>query len=276
VELKVLIELSRRQLRGKSGARISSRELAKACRIGRSNVVMAIDSLTNKNHIYMRQGTPTTPASYHVNIFETVKMGGPKIGPPPQERWSQNETTVDLFQDQGGPVLGPPRDENKGDSISDGRVDRSAAIETILDRVLRSKPGHFDRASLTRGRKWMHGYLTTANAGWMTDEREPADPNIHPPDDFIVAQFLAVGEWPALEAMLKNLFSERKKPEQNYAWFVTTALSRCHGIHWTMTAKAREQLRLVKRGQQLAGELPDRQASEQLTMDLAAGAKKLG
>jgi hypothetical protein len=65
VELKVLIELSRRQLRGKSGAGISSRELAKACRIGRSNVVMAIDSLTNKNHIYMRQGTPTTPASYH-------------------------------------------------------------------------------------------------------------------------------------------------------------------------------------------------------------------
>ena len=91
-ELKVLIELSRRQLRGKSGARISSRELAKACRIGRSNAQAAIDVLTAKKHIYMRQGTPTTPATYHVNIFETVKMGGPISGPPPA---------------QSGPVSGP-------------------------------------------------------------------------------------------------------------------------------------------------------------------------
>ena len=47
-ELKVLLEVARRQMCGKKAVRLSSRELANACKLGRSNVVMALDTLTAK------------------------------------------------------------------------------------------------------------------------------------------------------------------------------------------------------------------------------------
>jgi hypothetical protein len=102
--------------------------------------------------------------------------------------------------------------------------------------VLRSKPAHFDKAAIERGRKWLHGYIATISR----DPREPQDPNAHPPDDFIVAQFLALAEWSRLEKLLRDLFHERKRPGQTYGWFVTVGLQRIHGITWLQTGNYRQ------------------------------------
>jgi hypothetical protein len=51
-----------------------------------------------------------------------------------------------------------------------------------------------------------------------------------PPDDAITAQFLAVAEWPRLEAMLSDLAAERKEAGYSYGWYVTVALQRIHGL----------------------------------------------
>ena len=98
-ELRVLLELLRRQERTKKAVKASSREIATDCKMGRSNVVLAIDALTTRGLITTRQGSATAPAVYQVNVHRTMKMGGPVTGPPPAKRWSQNETTLDLFQD---------------------------------------------------------------------------------------------------------------------------------------------------------------------------------
>jgi DNA-binding MarR family transcriptional regulator len=61
-ELRVLLELTRRQLRGPRAIRASSRELASACKMGRSNVQTALDNLPRRGLITTRQGTATTAA----------------------------------------------------------------------------------------------------------------------------------------------------------------------------------------------------------------------
>ncbi len=92
---------------------------------------------------------------------------------------------------------------------------------------------------------------------------------VHPPDDRSVAQFLAIGdgagEWPALDALLDELFREGKRlTTTKYGWFHVVAMQRIHGVHPAVQQRARE-LRVVKKLH--GGATVDREV-EQLGLDL--------
>jgi DNA-binding transcriptional MocR family regulator len=88
-ELKILLELTRRQLRSGRAVRISSRELAQTCNLARGKLQAALDRLAKRGFITTRQGTATTPATHHVAILDTVRIGGSKKEPPPAQGWLQ-------------------------------------------------------------------------------------------------------------------------------------------------------------------------------------------
>jgi hypothetical protein len=63
------------------------------------------------------------------------------------------------------------------------------------------------------------------------------------PDNTITAQFLAVADWPKLEAVLYDLASERKEAGHSYGWYVTVALQRIHGISPGQVREIRARLK---------------------------------
>ena len=72
--------------------RISSRDLAAACKASRRNVQYALDNLTGRELLTKRKGTPNHPATYRVHIFDTlrirekVRIGGVVPTPPPPRK----------------------------------------------------------------------------------------------------------------------------------------------------------------------------------------------
>ncbi len=132
-----------------------------------------------------------------------------------------------------------------------------------LDRVLRARPKDFPPERIHAARDWLVGYRRGLNR----------EEHAHPPDDYIVAQFLAVADWPSLERMLKQLFSQQIKPGEQDAWFVTVALNRIHGIAPTDVNKRRAQLKLAPSKSEQA-EL-DRDFGAALTRQLAGSARSM-
>jgi DNA-binding MarR family transcriptional regulator len=76
-ELRVLLELSRRQLRTPSCVAASGREIANACKLGRRNVQYALDSLAKRNLISTRQGTAAARAAPYEKGTETKDRHSP-------------------------------------------------------------------------------------------------------------------------------------------------------------------------------------------------------
>lgn len=106
------------------------------------------------------------------------------------------------------------------------------------------------------------------------DDNNQPTPHAHPPDAAIVAQFLAVAEPHRLAPMLENLMLD-KQPAYSYAWFVTVALQRMHGIGWQQTKKARAALRVVKARGAAAAEDPQWQQQTLNEIAAVAASKKL-
>jgi hypothetical protein len=84
-ELRILLELTRRQLATGAAVKASNSDLANACKIARSETIPAIASLTGRCLITRRRGGPKSDSVYQVNITETTKISGPLRGPPPTE-----------------------------------------------------------------------------------------------------------------------------------------------------------------------------------------------
>jgi hypothetical protein len=268
----------------------SSRMIANATRVARSAVQPALDSLAARGLITTSQGTATTPAAHQVNFLQTIVIGGPLAGPPPAQGGLlpgppvalqpglplapqqgqggpltgppvalQPGLPLALQQGQGGPLTGPPTTRNQHDAPQRSAVDIEYDSSNTIDRVLRAKPKHFDADTITRARGWLHSYK--AKFG-----RQP-----HPlaPDNAILAQFLAIADWPALEHVLYDLMAERKEPGASYAWFVSVALQRIHGIAPTSLQARRQQLKLIKPTEDTDG----RQFRDDLVRSIAAGVK---
>jgi len=72
--------------------------------------------------------------------------------------------------------------------------------------------------------------------------------------------------------MLENLMLENQ-PAYSYAWFVTVALSRLHGIHWTATKKARAALRMVRLAQPAPAEPEQQTFAAELLSEATARVK---
>jgi hypothetical protein len=284
--LRVLLELTRRQLHHPGGVRISSRDLAEACKASRRNVQYALDSLTKRLLITARQGTATQPATYRVNITDTVRIakteriGGAVTTPPPAKGRSRNDATLALFQRHPGVVTTPPPTENTALARAAAASDLDLASLGLIDQILCAKARNFEKEDIEANRHWMQGYMARFGRD-ETNRPYDLEHAPHPPSDNLVAQFLTVAETPHLEHLKQELFMERKTC-YSYGWFVTVALQRCAGLRWEVQKQARAILTEVKRTKR------QRQA-EQLTIyddadagDLravvaeAAARKKLG
>lgn len=256
-ELRVLLELARRQLTAGTVVRASSRDLATACKASRRNVQYALDSLTKRGLITTRQGNTKTPAIYQVNFLQTVRIGGVVPTPPP---WRRDDATLALFQHQPGVETTPPPNDSKALAPAAGALDVSMLLPPILDRVLKSKVSDFDKTTVDYFRRALHSYM--AKFGRDDDNRRYLDAGAapHPPDNDVVARFLSTAETHQLMPLIETLSWEAERDDKlqphSYGWFVTVALSRLAGIHWTATKKAEQQFRIHKRGQRQAPTTP--------------------
>ena len=125
----------------------------------------------------------------------------------------------------------------------------------LIDRVYSSKPEDHDPEDLTKLRRILHGYF----AKFGRDDRGQPLNAPHPPPPHITAKVLEVANLHRIETMMDALTidainagahhpgSNAALNPQHYIWFVTIALSRVQGIHFSTTKKLRAQLRDVKR-----------------------------
>lgn len=261
-ELRVLLHLTATAAAaGSNSVPASSRDLEAAVRIARSAIQPALDALAKRGLIATRQGTPRSPAVHLLRFLEVATISGPVTGPPPDQQTALFPQDVALLQGRRGPLPGPPPTEFQQLPAAAEIVDSEGVLtlEGIIDRLSRAKPKDFDLSIVEKTRRWLHGYRLKFP---LADEagRPP-----HPPDDRIVAQFLSMadgkGGFPRLEAMLYDLLGERKQA-YSYAWFVTVAAQRIHGIDPRKLKAKREELKLVRDQQReasaiAADELPD-------------------
>lgn len=272
-ELRIAVELASRAARNPARVvTVSSRDLAKACKIARSAIVPALDSLTARGLLTSRQGTATKPAVHQVNFLLTARFptlkGGPVTGPPPTDEWSCNRTRVVLQKDQGGPFPGPPPPENAP------LFEFAATIEfktsnSILDRTLQARPNNFAKSDLQA----LAGYAYK----WLILQKGMQ--GAHPPDNLTLAQLAtaAGGTGRAISLILDNL---QDRQAENCQYLVSLALQRIHGIQPAAVKRRRAELRLVHRGQaapaaEPAAGAPDPEFSADLIRQAVAGAKSL-
>jgi hypothetical protein len=264
-ELRLFIELSSRQI-GKPGwVEAGSRTLAKWARASRSATQAAIDNLTKRCILTVRQGNAVTGARYRVNVFDVAQVPGPKFGPPPRP---EIQATLALSSGHPGPEFGPPPTDSKQLTAAAASVEISTASLGVLDRVFSATAAKADPNDVRTFRAWLHGYMIKLG---RDDANKPLR-NPHPPDEKLVAQFLAVDDPKLLGTMLDNLMLEGHTC-QRYFWFVTVALQRRHGIGWQETKRVRQALRIVK-----AGNKPDSHAqdyAQQLALSLTKKVKSL-
>ncbi len=264
-------------MRGKQAVRISSRELANACKTGRPNVQRALDNLTKRGILTTRQGTPTTPAVYQVNPLHTLRMGGYVTKPPPTSERLFSEATPALLHSHCGYETTPPPIEKSALARAAAASDFDSSTLNLIDHVCSAKGKSFDGETLARFRRWMWGYMAKCGRNAAGDRYEPGNPP-HPPSDDQVAQLLSVADERTITRMLEQLLHENHEPS-SYFWFVAVALQRIHRITVETRRKAQAILVDVKRQAKQqrvdAGELPDQQFSQQLTLDAVAGVKKL-
>lgn len=270
----MLLELLRRQQRSPNGVRASSRDLASACKVSRSNVQHAVDALASRSLITTREGTATSPATHRVNITETARMGGPATGPPPGVAAAP---PLALFQGHPGPLTGPPPTENTPLTAAAAALSISSASALLIDRVLSAKAKDFDQAIVSHFRAWLHGYMSKLGR----DDRNQPIKDPHPPTDDLVAQFLAIADPRRLGTMLDSLLLDRQTC-YSYGWFVTVALQRVHGIHFREQKEIRAALVDVKRQQRYAADAPTqaellegiRAAAEASSLPAASGDRR--
>jgi hypothetical protein len=250
-ELRVLLHLAATaDATGSTTIVASSRDLEVAVRVARRAIQRATDALAERGLIATRQGTPRSPATYLLRFVEVAQMpagGGVFRTPPPPV---ENSGQVALFERLRGVEGTPPPTANQQLTASAAAVDPEGVLtlESIIDRLHRATQKSVDPKTLTQARGALQSYR--AKRGSPPNWGGPLPP--HPPDDRITAQFLSMGDgvggWPRLSNMLLDLHAESKEPGHSYAWFVTIAAQRLHGIDPRMLAQRRKQLKLVRDG----------------------------
>jgi hypothetical protein len=263
-ELRVLLAMTADAAKtGQQSTRISLRQLAKAC--GRTNsaaaTTRACAALIARGLVAQRKGTATTASAYLLNFLGTLTMpqapgvpvtGGVAPRTTPLPKGGVPPTTPLLLFGQHPVLFGTtPPPENKGLSGKPASVDIEGLItfEGLIDRLSRANFKTVDPKTLDEARAFMHGYRAKMGTP------QPAEPwPPHPPDNRLIAQFLATGDgvggWPALQRMLYTLMHEKKAPGRSYAWFISVAAQRLHGIDPRKLAEKRQQLRLLKAANQ--------------------------
>jgi hypothetical protein len=197
-------------------ARASSRQIAEATRVSRSNIQRALDGLARRSLIATRQGSATAAAAYLLNWTQTTGFpGGLTAGPPPQLK------LPGVASQQGHPSA---RAEIDIDPISD----------SILDRVLTARPQHFQASELTTVRSYAYK--------WLLLQR--GQENAQAPDEQLCAQIAAAaGSVNAAVNFIYDHMADRQA--ETAAYLVTWILQKLHGIAPAVLRRRRAELRLV-------------------------------
>ena len=253
--LRVLLELAGRAPGAPFSAAASTRELAEATGLSRSNVVAGLGELLNRNLVQKTAGTATKSSGYRLVFLEVAVLpgGGPTAGPPVLNQVDLFQAhpgpnlgpPLDLLQAQGGPIAGPPPNQESTTSshpsmehARGARIENySSSTEQVLDRVLKATEKKVNDEEREWAREWLYGYMRK-----FGPEREP-----HPPDTLIIAQLLAIAPRARLEALLTSMFKARLRAGRNYAWFVAVALDRIHGLKFESLGERRSELELVRK-----------------------------
>lgn len=241
-ELRVLLYLIT-IMDGQRTAVASSRQIAAATAVSRSNVKVALHTLRDRHILTTRDGSATQSSAYLLSFAATVPLrGGPTTGPPldllEDHPGPAAAPQVGLLQPHPGPDTGPPLIETAPLPPTSPAVDISIdPISDLFDRIHRAAPTHTDPELLAHAREWLCGYM----------RKFGRDPSHHPPDPTITARFLAVAPWPQLERVLYDLMAERTEPGHSYAWFIAVAVQRTYGISPQQQRQARAALRAVPR-----------------------------
>src|SRR5579872_1786597 len=266
-ELRVLLQLmADTQDLPEPVIRISSRALSRKTKVGRAAIQRALDSLTARRYITVREGTSTAAAAYLVNVFATTSMGGLLKRPPPHSKEATPglSTEPQVAPERGHPGLfqEPPPTENKRPCEADSAVDidydsidhRSTTIppnETeLIGRVLRAKPQDFTPQELAGSLSWIFGYQAKKGPYNRAKGEVP-----HVPDDKVLARIItAAAPWTA-EVLIHELMKDGTKAGEKYEWYVTVALQRVHGIQPQALAARRAELRAISGGKTFARDL---------------------
>ena len=238
-ELRVLIYLTAEATATASTTvQTSSRDIARACKLSRSNVMPAIDSLTTRGLIATRQGTATRAAAYMLRFLEVTTLGGPVTGPPRANPGPTAGPPLDLNQGHPGPVTGPPPTENAGLLPTPSRLDINPDSIVLLDRVLTARSSQKPRDLLQQFAATLRTYAPRLGRVYDRD-----------PDADTCAQLLeACGDrHETLSWLVIQLKNAHTQPGESPMWWVTVALQRVHGIPPKITAARREELKLAKR-----------------------------
>jgi hypothetical protein len=254
----------------------SSRDLEVATKTARRAIVRALDALETRGLIATRQGTPRSPAAHLLRFLEVAQIpkGGGVFGTPPLPVEKSGQAV--FLEHLSGAIGTPPPTENQQLPAIAAAVDSEGVITLggIIDRLARAKAKGIDPSILAAARRFLHGYRCK-----FPPQDEVGKP--HPPDDRITAQFLSMGDgsggWPRLERMLYDLMAERKTAGSSYAWFVTVAAQRIHGIDPQMLKRKRAELRLIRDRQREDAARNEPPSAQQLNAAIAAaaGAKRL-
>ena len=266
-ECRVLIELTRQALRNENQTTAASvRKLAERCKMSPQSVQTATAALEKRSLLTRRAGGSRSPSRIKVNFLDVVAIGVPTIGTPPPSG-VPTASTVPM-----GPVptIGTPPTENQQDPDPAARLDiRNDSIQNI-DRVLNPRSKHHDEHTTNLARSWMFKLMTTYGP----------NRDAHPPDTKITREFLNIAPWPRLEALLRELMNARTPIGEQYAWFVTVAMQRIHGVQPAALRARRAELQLIKSaGKAKAAEIteaakvePDPTADPGFTAELLAQA----
>jgi hypothetical protein len=262
-ELRVGLELCRRHDAGETGP-LSSRKLAERVAMARPNVQIALDSLSQRGLISSDGGSSTRGSIYHLNFLEVSPLTGPAVlpgrgivpMPPPSQNsllsgivpmppWHCSDATPGIA---AMPPLAslqchpPTENQELADTAlrkrAPARLDRSmfdSNFVAVLDRLEKAAPKDYDPELIREVRGRLFHYKC----------KYGKEPHAHPPDDKLVARFLAIAPWPRLDQWLQDLALDRKDPGDTYGWFLAVAIQRLHGIPPEEQRRIRFGLRVV-------------------------------
>lgn len=279
-ELHVLIELAARaEVAGHHDAVGSSRELAEQTGLARASVQAAIDSLNSSGVIKSDSGAATRAAQHRLLFLAAVEIqeAGPTIRPRVAQESGHcgldSEPVVAQKLGQGGRTARPelaqilshgglktepgvaqnfgqggldsgPLTNSKSNTCGRAHTENASAraesiekkdLDTLIDRLQKAQKSDFNDEVFEQARN-----LIASHQAKFAREGSKL---VGLPDDQITAQFLAIAEWPTLSSMLYDLVSERKQPSFSWAWYVTVALQRVHGISPERVREVRPRLK---------------------------------
>jgi hypothetical protein len=265
-ELRTLLHLTATALAsGATSILASSREIALATKCSRRNVQHALDALSTRGLIAVRQGTATKAAGYLLRFLEVTAMGGATTTPP-LPKGSVEE--VALFQRQGGVEATPPPTDSTELTPAPSRIDSiTPDQQLLLDRVLCAKSNDAPRDQLQEFATIVEVY--SARLGRVYEHR---------PDVECCAQLIAACQSKEiLHTLIFEMHRARTQPGESPMWWVTCALHRLHGIPARVTAARRAELKALRPRPTIVRAANDPPGADELKRAIAkaAAAKKL-